>query len=147
MGSQPLLERVENLQACPPPKTVSQLRRFLGMLHFYWRFVPHAASIQVPLHDVLSGPRVKGSRLVSWTDALVAAFECKTSLSRSTPLAHPDPTAPLALITDASATAMGAVLQQRVQDVWQPVAFFSKKPAPSTTKIQRRRRQGAPDDL
>ena len=28
MGSQPLPERVANLQSCPPPKTVGQLRRF-----------------------------------------------------------------------------------------------------------------------
>jgi hypothetical protein len=29
MGSQPLPERVADLQACSPPKTVSELRRFL----------------------------------------------------------------------------------------------------------------------
>ena len=34
-GSQPLPERITDLQAYPPPKTVSQLRRFLGMLNFY----------------------------------------------------------------------------------------------------------------
>jgi hypothetical protein len=89
------------------------------MLNFYLRFVPHAASSQAPLHDVLSGPKFKGSYPVTWSDALVAAFdECKASLCRAALLAHPDPTAPLALVTDASTTAMGAVLQQRVQDVW-----------------------------
>jgi hypothetical protein len=34
-GSQPLEERVIHLQDCQPPKTASQLRRFLGMLNFY----------------------------------------------------------------------------------------------------------------
>jgi hypothetical protein len=34
---------------------------------------------------------------------------------------------PLALITDASTSAMGAVLQQRVKNAWQRRAFFSKK--------------------
>jgi hypothetical protein len=37
-------------------------------------------------------------------------------LSRATLLAHPDPSAPLALVTDASTSAMGAVLQQRVNN-------------------------------
>ena len=135
VGFQPLLERVADLQACSPPKTVSQLRRFLGMLNFYRRFLPHAASSQAPLHEVLSGPKVKGSHPVTWTDALVAAFnECKASLSRAALLAHPDPTAPLALVTDASTTAMGAVLQQLVQDVWQPLAFFSRKLSPAQQK-------------
>jgi cleavage and polyadenylation specificity factor subunit 1 len=35
--------------------------------------------------------------------------------------------APLALVTDASTTATGAVLQQLVRNTWQPLAFFSKK--------------------
>jgi hypothetical protein len=34
-GSRPLEERVAHLQDCPPPKTIGQLRRFLGMLNFY----------------------------------------------------------------------------------------------------------------
>jgi hypothetical protein len=34
-GSQPLEERVTHLQEFQPPKTASQLRRFLGMLNFY----------------------------------------------------------------------------------------------------------------
>jgi cleavage and polyadenylation specificity factor subunit 1 len=42
-GSQPLKERVTHLQDCQPPKTASQLRRFLGMLNYYRRFLPHAA--------------------------------------------------------------------------------------------------------
>jgi len=100
MGSQPLPERVADLQACSLSKTVSQLRRFLGMLNFYRRFLPHAASSQAPLHDVLSGPKVKGFHPVTWTDALITAFnECKASLSRAALLAHPDPTASLALLT------------------------------------------------
>jgi cleavage and polyadenylation specificity factor subunit 1 len=134
-GSLPLPERVADLQACSPPKTVSQLRRFLGMLNFYRHFLPHAASSQAPLHDVLSGPKVKGSHPVTWTDALATAFkECKASLSRAALLGIPHPTAPLALVTDASTTAMGAVLQQWVQDVWQPLAFFSRKLSPAQQK-------------
>jgi cleavage and polyadenylation specificity factor subunit 1 len=101
-GFQRLEERVADLQSCPPPKTASQIRRFLGMLNFYKRFLPHAAAIQALLHAVLSGPRVKGSHPITWTPDLHRAFEeCKASLSRATLLAHPDPSAPLALITDA----------------------------------------------
>jgi hypothetical protein len=116
-GSQPLPERVADLQTCPPPKTITQLRRFLGMLNFYRRFLPQAASIQTPLHDILSGPKVKKSHPITWTEALLASFnECKANLSQAALLAHPHPTAPLALVTDASTTAMGAVLQERVQN-------------------------------
>jgi len=105
------------------------------MLNFYRRFLPHAATIQAPLHYALSSTKVKGSHPVTWDDTLIVAFnECKTSLSQATLLDHPHPTAPFTLVTDASTTAMGAVLQQRVQDVWQPLAFFSRKLSPSQQK-------------
>jgi hypothetical protein len=35
---------------------------------------------------------------------------------------------------DASTTAMGTTFQQRVQDVWQPLAFFSRKLSPAQQK-------------
>jgi len=111
--------------------------------------IPHAATIQAPCHDVLSGPKVKGSHPVTWNDVLIAVFnECKPSLSQAAVLAHPHPTAPLALVTDASTTAMGAVLQQQVQDVWQPLASFSRKVSLAQQKYSAYcARQGAPGDL
>jgi hypothetical protein len=77
----PLEKRVAQLQDCPPPKTINQLPRFLRMLNFYRRFLPEAAVTQAPLHDVLSGPRVKGSHPIAWTPELHRAFgECTASL-------------------------------------------------------------------
>jgi hypothetical protein len=98
------------------------------MLNFYRRFLPQAAATQAPLHEVISGSRVKGSQPITWTPELFKAFEGYTaSLSRATLLEHPDPSAPFALVTDASKSAMGALLYQRAKNAWQPVAFFSKK--------------------
>jgi hypothetical protein len=74
-GSRPLQDRVAHLQDCPPPKTASQFRRFLGMLNFYRRFLPHTAACQAPIHDVLSGPRVNGSHPINWTPDLHRAFD------------------------------------------------------------------------
>jgi len=56
---------------------------------------------------------------------------CKASLSRATLLAHLHPSASLALFTDASDTAIGAALQQRVCDAWQPLAACSHKLSPA----------------
>jgi len=81
-----------------------------------------------PLHALLGGPRTKGSQHINWTPALSQAFEeCKTRVSQAATLAHPDGALPIALVTDASTTAMGAVLQQQTQDSWRPLTFFSKK--------------------
>jgi hypothetical protein len=92
------------------------------MINFYRRFIPGAAKIQGPLYDLLHGP-IKGSSPVKIEgDALAAFNNCKKGLCDAALLdAH------LALVTDASNTAIGAVLQQRKETEWQPLAFFSKK--------------------
>jgi hypothetical protein len=61
------------------------------MVNFYRRFLPHTAAAEAPLHDVLSGPKIKGSHPITWTPDLHKAFEeCKASLSQATLLAHRD---------------------------------------------------------
>jgi hypothetical protein len=87
------------------------------MLKFHRRFLSQAEAHQVPLRNVLSGPRVIGSRPITWTPELHKAFEeWKASLSRATLLVYPDSSAPLALVRDASTFVVGAVLQQRVKN-------------------------------
>lgn len=134
-GSRPLDEKVQAVNEFPVPKTVKELRRFLGMQNFYRRFVPNAAKLQAPLNSLLQGPKIKGSHPVTFTPELLKAFEdCKTSLSEATLLAHPDYSAELAIVTDASDSAIGAVLQQRKNNVWLPLAFYSHKLSESQKK-------------
>lgn len=133
-GTKPLDAKVQAIKDFPPPINVRQLRGFLGMVNFYRRFLPHAAEIQAPLHALLTGS-VKGSQPISLTGDKLAAFEaCKESLTQAALLAHPDCTAKLAVVTDASDKAIGAVLQQFKDDAWQPLAFFSRKLSPSQVK-------------
>jgi hypothetical protein len=63
-----------------------------------------------------------------------AFTDCKQSLSTATLLAHPVIGIDLALSTDASDFSIGACLQQRVNNDWQPLAFFSRKLTPAQTK-------------
>ena len=51
----------------------------------------------------------------------------KDALANSTMLHHPDPNLPLAITTDASDVAMGAVIEQRGPHGWEPLAFWFKK--------------------
>jgi hypothetical protein len=46
---------------------------------------------------------------------------------RSQPAGASGPAAELNLVTDASSSAVGALLQQKVVAVWQPLAFLSRK--------------------
>lgn len=53
---------------------------------------------------------------------------CKTKLAEAAILTHPRVGAKLALTTDASDNAIGAVLEQKETDnIWAPIAYFSKK--------------------
>ncbi|KAL0832341.1 hypothetical protein ABMA28_001774 [Loxostege sticticalis] len=133
-GTRPLDAKVQTVKDFPRPTNVRQLRAFLGMLNFYRRFLPRAAEIQAPLHALLTGS-LKGSHPIDLTGEALKAFEAsKESLANAALLAHPDCSATLALVTDASDKAIGAVLQQLKDDVWQPLAFFSRKLSPSQTK-------------
>lgn len=133
-GTKPLEDKVRAILDFPPPQNVKTLRRFLGMANFYRRFLPKAAEIQAPLNALLTGS-VKGSTPISLIgDALKAFEDTKKSLSNAALLAHPKCDAKLALVTDASDTAIGAVLQQLDDEAWQPLAYFSRKLSPSQTK-------------
>lgn len=126
-GTRPLTDRVVDILSYKRPSSAKGLRLFLGMLNFYRRFIPGASDVQGPLSDLLV-PNLKGKALINWTPEAVSAFEkCKEKLATATLLAHPCDYARLAIVRDASNTAVGATLQQFINDEWQPLAFFSKK--------------------
>ncbi len=101
-----------------------KLREFIGMVNFYHRFLPSASILQ-PLNELLTHPRDKSTPL-TWTEEAHSAFNrTKEVLAVATLLAHPKPDAPTCLMTDASSSAVGAVLRQLVKNTWHPIAFFS----------------------
>ena len=127
-GVSPLPEKVEAVSKFPTPKTIHDVQRFLGMINFYRRFIPHAAMIQAPLCRLTHGSKKKDQTPVNFTEVEARAFdECKRSLAEATLLAHPVPNAKIRLVTDASDLAMGAALEQERGGSWQPLGFFSKK--------------------
>ena len=102
------------------------------MVNFYHRFVPGAAQLMQPLYQALKHP---AKQLVEWTAERVQAFQdVKAALANATMLAHPSPSAPVALTSDASDVAVGAVYEQCVGGVWQPLAFFSRQLRPAEWK-------------
>ena len=128
-GIAPLPEKVEAVNNFPRPETFKQMRRFLGMLNYYHRFIPMAAGILAPLNKLLEGYKKSNrNRLIVWDATTEEAFAAaKRSLAEATVLAYPEAGATLGLFCDASAVAVGGVLQQYRNDKWVPIAFFSKR--------------------
>ena len=75
------------------------------------------------------------SRELTWTTEVLQGFYLiKDILAEATLLSHPKPDAPFCIMTDASNIAVGAVLQQQVNNLWQPLSYFSHKLKPAKTK-------------
>ena len=130
-GVQPHPDKVEAVRQFPQPKTIRQLREFLGLVNFYRRFVPKCAHILHPLHSLLAAPGTKASD-IQWNDQAVDAIRhIKESLANATLLAYPQPGVPQCIMVDASDAAIGAVLQQKSSGRWQPISFFSRKLSPA----------------
>jgi len=127
-GIKPASDKVAAINNFKRPENVKDLRRFLGMINFYRRFLPKAAKHQLLLNEYLKGNKKDGSKKINWDSNSIESFETvKKELCIATLLAFPDPLAKLALFVDASNTAIGAAIQQFVNNSWQPLAFFSVK--------------------
>ena len=108
-GLKPSKSNVVAIVNYESPQTRRQLRRFLGMVQFYARFVPHLAELFDPLYALT---RSDCSARIVWTSESNACFQkVKDSLANSTVLVHPSDSARLELVTDASEIAMGTVLK------------------------------------
>ena len=126
-GIRPLPAKVKAIQTYPKPVDVKALERFIGMVNFYHCFIPHAARALKPLYQALSGGKSRPKSL-EWTDDMTKGFiDTKEALANATLLQHPIQGAPTALTTDASDSALGAVLEQKVGNIWKPLAFFSRQ--------------------
>lgn len=133
-GIRPLEKKVQALRDFPRPASIRKLREFLGLLNFHRRFLPNIARIIIPLTDLLKSAKAPTSPL-TWTPDAEASFQtAKNALADATLLVHPLHVAPMRLITDASGTAVGAVLQQFQRNSWYPLGFFSQKLKPAETR-------------
>ncbi|XP_076394273.1 uncharacterized protein LOC143265517 [Megachile rotundata] len=122
-GIKPLTERIEAIQQFSKPKTIEDLRRFLGLINFYRHFIKDAAKVQTPFKR-----EKRDKRLIKWTDEAERAFDSsKKQVAEATLLVYPIEGAPLALKTDASDNAIGTALEQWNGTEWQPLGFFSKE--------------------
>ncbi|GBL79713.1 Transposon Ty3-I Gag-Pol polyprotein [Araneus ventricosus] len=127
-GSRPLPDKVQAIMNYKRPENIQDLRTFLGILNFYRRYLKDAAKNQALLHEYLKCSKKKDKRKIQWSDEADKQFEkCKNDLANATLLSFPNSELPLSLFTDASDTAIGAVLQQYENSTWKPIAFYYKK--------------------
>ncbi len=121
-GITPDPEKVQAVRNYPVPKSVKQVRQFLGLSSYYRRFVANFATIAGPLHQLL-----EKERKWVWTENRQKAFEILIDKLVNFPiLAYPDFSKPFILMTDASDFGIGAVLGQIQDGAERVIAYASK---------------------
>ena len=128
-----LEEKVQALLDFPLPTTRRMFREFLGLVNFCHRFLPCCAQILYPFNRLFSGTGNDTKELAWSEDATTVFNKIKDILASATLLSHPKPDAPLCIATDASDVAVGAVLQF-LNNMWQPISYFSKTLKPAETR-------------
>jgi hypothetical protein len=99
--------KIQDAQKWPSPKSVKDVRCFLGLAGYYRRFVQNFGMIARPLTELLK----KGTMFL-WTDSCETSFQLlKKALVSSHVLALPNFSKPFVVETDAFDTGIGAVLQ------------------------------------
>lgn len=119
------LERIAPILEYQRPRTVKELRRFVGLITWYRRFIHNVAEILAPLTNMLKGDN---QRIIEWDEAAEKAFEVtKKCLMSPAILAHADYQLPFRIYTDASLVAGAGILTQVQKGVERVIAFHSVK--------------------
>ena len=124
--------KVEAIKKLPLPNTRKELKRVIGMINYYHRFIPNLAEVMAPLNEISGGSKASNRAIIKLTDGQIKAYHDTIALLvEAATISYEDHTKPLILFTDASDSHVGAVLEQEGgKGEMRPLAFFSKKLPP-----------------
>ncbi len=126
-------DKVEVTRKMDPPRTVREVRRFIGMVSYYRNFIYQFAKVASPITAL-----TKKENKFTWTKECQEAFDSlKKALCEAPVLAHPDPNTTYSIFTDASDVGLGAVLSQNGQPIW----FASRVLTPAERKYDTREKE------
>jgi hypothetical protein len=105
--------KVRDVLDWKPPTSVAQVRSFLGLVGYYWRFILNFSKISKPITELLK----KGNKYM-WSKDCDEAFNTLKKLLTTSPLlAQPDIAKSFDVYCDASDTGLGCVLMQEGQEI------------------------------
>lgn len=122
-------QKVEAITKLEKPKTLKQVRSFLGMCSWYRRFIHDFSTIACPLTECL---KVKGKKFLLTPEAIQAFEALKLRLTEAPVLINPDFDKEFIIACDASKTGVGGVLAQLDEEGNErAICFFSHKLNPA----------------
>ena len=121
-GVTPLVRKIDPIESLKAPKTVSQLKSFMGSIHSLHKYLPALAESSASLRPLLS----RKNDFV-WSDECQISFEnLKKQVANIVELRHFDIHRDTRIVCDASHNGLGAVLEQLNSDGWRPISFASR---------------------
>ena len=118
-GIMPIPKKVKAIKNMATPRTIRDVRKFVGMVNYYRDMWVRRSDILSPLTKLCSK-----NATFKWGKEQQKAFnDMKKILSREVLLAYPDFNKEFVIHTDASHTQLGAVISQNNK----PIAFYSRK--------------------
>ena len=116
------LDLYQSVKTWPSPKTITDVRRFMGTCSYYRRFIKDFAAIARPKHKL-----TEKNCPFKWTEECETAFEkLKITLITAPVLGFPDMSKHFLLDPDASGFGIGAVISQVTDGKEVVIAYFSK---------------------
>jgi hypothetical protein len=121
-GIRPNPDNVLKLVNWPTPQNQTDVRGILGLANYYRRFVYKFSHIVKPLTELTA----KDKPFI-WSDECQEAFDIVKSILTSKPImAYPRSDCPYILDTDASDSAIGAILSQAQEGFERVIAYGSR---------------------
>lgn len=115
--------KIESIVNMPAPKSQTEVRRLMGAVNHYKRFIKNLGKIAAPIYSLQ-----KSENKFFWSNECQTAFETlKQKLTTALVLVMPDPDKEFHIRCDASGGALGAEIGQLDENgQFHPMAFASR---------------------
>ncbi|KAJ9539125.1 hypothetical protein OSB04_031858 [Centaurea solstitialis] len=114
--------KIDTISKLPPPTNIKRFRSFLGHIGFYRRFIKDFSKLTWPLSKLLE----KDDAFIFNEDCVKAFDLLKRQLTNAPIMVPPDWNQPFEIMCDASEYVVGVVLEQRINDHFQPISYVSQ---------------------
>ena len=121
-GIKPDPAKIQAIEQFPAPTNKQEVQRFLGMVNYQGKYVPDLSTKSYCLRRLL-----EEKNMFQWKQEEQNCFEELKKVLTSRPvLKFYDPDRDIRISSDASKSGLGAVLLQKHDDKWLPVAYASR---------------------
>ncbi|GBM50243.1 Retrovirus-related Pol polyprotein from transposon 297 [Araneus ventricosus] len=122
----PIEAKIQAVLDFPASRSKTEIRKILGMIAYYSRYIENYASLVEPLTSALRGKMRKES--IVWTEEMEKSLEkVKGKLTQNPVLFAPDFKREFIVQTNASNLEVGVILTQRINGEEHPILYLSKK--------------------